>query len=181
MKKTIIAFTGKKGSGKSEACKFFESKLKCERINFKDSLIEEMKRVFPDTLARLKAVYTASSIDELFVAKLPITRALMQNFGTELRRAEDKNYWTKQWSKKILKSTSRYILTDDVRFLNEEEAVRKKDGFIIRMQRPTAKSKDQHLSETEMEGIKADYTVTADDLETLHIKLGEIAKKLMLL
>lgn len=159
----LIGFTGKAQSGKSTACMMVQSRLPyVRRINFKDGLIEEMKEKFKDTLQEMLFMYPeeCTNIDQLFHLKPQPMRQLMQNFGTDIRRAEDPEYWIKKWERAVLGSEGN-IVTDDVRFLNEAEAIRRAGGIVIRIEREDLNSVMTHASETEMDLIVPDYTVKA--------------------
>jgi len=163
----IIALTGYKQSGKTEAAKFFQ-KFGYQKINFKDSLIEEIKQNFPDLL---------QVIGDDFTNKPPAVRALLQNYGTEVRRRDNINYWVIKWLDKVtadMDATGRIdYVVDDCRFLNEAKAVRDLQGIIIRIIRPGFTG-DKHQSEREMDNIKVDYTIIADNLKSLNKQLSEI-------
>ena len=70
-----------------------------------------------------------------------------------------------------------WIITD-MRFLNEMEAVKKKDGITIRVNRNLEESKDQHESETELDNAEFDYVINNDGtIEELIEKVREILTK----
>ena len=146
----IVGLVGFKRSGKSTVAKYLESKYGFYRHNFKDALIEEIKQNFPDLLEEIieDEIYHADmnetgeknniDIDWLFANKPPLIRALMQNYGTEVRRNEDINYWVNKWEIALRDMSQKGILpedivTDDVRFLNEAKVVNIWDGIIIRV------------------------------------------------
>jgi len=173
----IIAFTGKKQSGKSTACSYIESKVPgVVRVNFKDALIDEIKENFPQLLNAIvetmdKTEYDGVnpwSIDRLFKDKPPLMRALMQNYGTDVRRSDIQSYWTDQWIRKVISTGYKTVLCDDVRFINEEEAVRSLGGIVVRIVREDLPHTDTHASETEQDTILADYTIS--------VKTGEHQK-----
>ena len=161
----IIAFTGQKRSGKSEASKWFESRG-YKRINFKDSLVGEIKQNFPDLL---------KVIGDDFNNKPPAVRALLQNYGTEVRRRDNKNYWTLKWLDQVddyMDSSKKCdIVVDDCRFLNEAKVVNDFNGIIIKVTRKGFTG-DSHISETEQSKIKPDYTINNDTtLDNLYKQL----------
>lgn len=167
----IIAFTGKKGSGKSEACKCVVKLLKdVERINIKDTLIREIRLYFPDFIKSL-AAEEGMSVDELFETKPPVMRAFMNNFGSDLRMVENKMYWIDQWEMDVDHSGAGYVLVDDARYLSDVERIRQKGGIVIRIERPSVDSKSTHSSETEMDAIDPDYTIVAETKSELFEKI----------
>jgi len=160
----IIALTGLKQSGKSTVAKHLQEKYGFIRINFKDALLQELKTYFPDFLSA-EASYHACTIDELLEKKPGHIRQLLQNFGTELRRNEDKNYWTRNWNYKVeyeKRTTNRNIVVDDCRFLNEAGIVKADGGVIVRVIKIGQVSNDSHGSEMEMNKIEPDYIVSAE-------------------
>ena len=154
----IVSFTGKKQAGKTLCSDFFVKKGFIT-INFKDSLIEEIKENFPDLLEHILSEYPfIKRIDDLFEIKPPIVRRLLQNYGTNVRRKDDSNYWVDKWLKKV-SSFKGDIIVDDCRFLNEAKTVKNLGGVIIRINRHSLKNDDNHISEIEMDKIKYDYSI----------------------
>lgn len=179
----IIAFTGFKQTGKSTAAKYLESKGYV-RHNFKDALVQELKDGFPDLLREIDSQWkkdlirggaTYDVLDwDLFDKKPPLMRALMQNYGTDVRRKEDPDYWVKQWAKNSYGHDK--IVCDDVRFINEAAKVKERGGIIIRLTRPDITSGGEHSSETEQLQIEVDYTIECvpGDHEHLYRELDKI-------
>ena len=163
----IVAFTGKKQSGKSTACAYIERGHLATRVNFKDGLVKELKEKFPNLLTQIiKTMDIVAydgmnewTIERLFSDKPPLMRALMQNYGTEVRRGDDPDYWVKQWISTVSR-INHLVLCDDVRFINEAKAVHDVGGVIIRIERTDMLSTDTHISEVEMESIDADHTIS---------------------
>ena len=180
MKPFIIGFIGKAGSGKTEACKHIESMLPdVTRIGFKDALVQEIKDNFPDVLEEIineehkKNVLQGIldngwDVQRLFQEKPPIMRRLMQNYGTEVRRGDEPDYWVKQWKSKV-SYTGGHIVCDDVRFKNEAKAVRDMGGIIIKLVRASVDSTDTHASEKEMEKIGYDHIIEIDEDSIAHL------------
>ena len=156
----IIALTGKKQSGKSTLAKHLETKGYV-RVNFKDALVEELKQNFPDLLEILSLHYDMD-IDTLFNRKPMFVRKLMQNYGTNVRRKDNETYWVARWVEEAIKHDR--VVVDDVRFLNEAKAVKRTGEAmggkteLIRIVRPNTEE-DTHISETEMDEIKADREI----------------------
>lgn len=153
----IIGLVGFKQVGKSTAAKYLEDKHKAKRINMKDALVSEIKQNFPDLLAKLADMHMMS-VNQLFDVKPELMRALMQNYGTEVRRGDDQNYWTDRW-KESVEGVKGMIVVDDVRFLNEAKAVREMGGIIVRLTRPDIETGGTHSSETEQLSIEVDETI----------------------
>ena len=181
----IIAFTGKKQTGKSTCCAYLEEKYGFTRVNFKDALIAELKENFPELLQAIYNAeqelysYPAESIDGLFVNKSPLIRPLMQNYGTNVRRKDKDSYWVDEWVKTLWeKGSDTKTTVDDVRFLNEASRVKGQGGIIIRLIRTDMEHTDTHVSETEMDLIIPDFTIVCNgnDHEHLYAELDRIYK-----
>lgn len=196
----IVAFTGKKQTGKSTACAYLEEKYSFTRVNFKDALIAELKENFPELLGAILKVQNdyidefgpfeqvqnilgkdyIDTIDELFVVKPPLMRTLMQNYGTNVRRKEKDSYWVDEWVKTLWeKGSDTKTTVDDVRFLNEASRVKGQGGIIIRLIRTDMQHTDTHQSETEMDSIVPDFTITCNggDYDHLYKELDTIMTK----
>lgn len=175
----IIGLVGFKQVGKSTAAKHLEGRG-FTRINMKDALVAEIKKNFPDLLNEYieayKAVGDILTVDDLFEIKPPFMRALMQNYGTEVRRGDNDSYWTDQWKDAVENCSNSHIVVDDVRFLNEAEAVKEQGGIIIRLTRPDIATGGTHASETEQLQIIADHIIEckAGEHGTLYNALDEI-------
>lgn len=179
----LIGFTGKMRVGKSTASAHLVEKG-FVKINFKDALVEEIKKNFIPLLSEIiEAEYEMTThnltIDDLFVKKPPLMRALMQCYGTEVRRGDNSDYWVKQWVNKVhstIYSPEQNFVCDDVRFLNEAKAIRVMGGVIIRLTRPDVAETAAHSSESEMDRIVADHTidVAAGDFDKLYAMIDSI-------
>ena len=93
----IIGLTGKKQNGKSTAAEHLSDKHNFVRINFKDALVAEIRERFPNLLEAIIEIMDRTdydgmnpwTVDRLFKEKPPLMRALLQNYGTEVRRIDD--------------------------------------------------------------------------------------------
>lgn len=188
----IIGFTGKMGSGKTTACDMVKQSLaNVSHINFKDALIKELRLFFPDVLRAVATDVAGERLGgwqteptdviediemNLFYEKPPVIRALMRNFGTELRRSSDPEYWIKKWKETVTYTDGKHVVTDDVRFVNEAEAVREFGGIVIRIARTDITDTGTHQSESEMDNIVADHTISVGkgELDKLRTELNTI-------
>lgn len=181
----IIGFIGKKGSGKSTACEYLTTENTL-RVNFKDTLIEEVRVKFPKLVQEIIDIMDKTDYDgmrpwtyeRLVNEKPPLFRALLQNYGTEVRREDDEDYWVSGWRRKVSEYHNHDILTDDVRFKNEYESVKDMGGVVIRIIREGLESADTHASETELDNAVADYTINARTKEELYTQLDRIREEL---
>lgn len=183
-----IGLIGFKQIGKSTAAAYLEETHGFVRHNFKDALVAEMRRNLWDHMVEIGYAEYArknfliadneteeSIVDRLFEEKPPLFRSLMQNYGTDVRRYDDPNYWVKQWVAPLYNTKD--LVTDDVRFLNEAAAVKGQGGVLIRLTRPDVQSGGTHKSETEQLKIVADYTIDCE--QGNHKKLYEELDKIV--
>lgn len=179
----ILGFTGRARSGKSTAVSYlhFKSDRPRIRLNFKDALSNELRMHFSPLLTLFGEVY-GMGMSELFSEKPPMMRKLMQLYGTEVRRGDDPDYWVKQWKKNFYKIDPKIdVMADDVRFLNEAQAIKQMGGKIIRIVRDDQEhTEGNHASEQEMEMIVPDYTIISKtgDLAGLYRQLDAILAEL---
>lgn len=184
----IIAFTGKKESGKTTASNYvLKVLLNAKIVSFKSSLIDEIKQNFPQLLAEIFNIYKNSIeglkvVEDLFTIKPPLMRTLLQNYGTEVRRGDDADYWVHKWVEKVGDSLKEsLILVDDVRFKNESDTVKNLGGVLIRVVKLDAMiSSDTHSSEHGMDMLVPDYTieVKTGEHDKLEEELSSILKEL---
>lgn len=80
-------------------------------------------------------------------------RRILQWWGTEYRRTQDPDYWTKAWSRKIEQFDLEkiHVLIDDVRFINELNTVKSHGGLIVKIERPGFDGANNHASETSLD------------------------------
>lgn len=67
--------------------------------------------------------------------RTPQTRAAQQFWGTQVRRAQDENYWVKITVREAAKSIAAgcNVYSTDARFVNEVQAVSSMGGFVVRL------------------------------------------------
>ncbi len=92
-------------------------------------------------------------------------RRILQWWGTEFRRAQDPDYWTRAWADKVashdLEKT--HILVDDIRFKNELETLKAQGGLIVKIERPGFNGAGDHASETSLDDYSAwDHVIVND-------------------
>lgn len=184
----IIGLIGFKKVGKSTAAEYLAREHGFVRHNMKDALVAEIKQNFPDLLRAVQDVYSDPKtfykplVADLFTIKPPLMRALLQNYGTEVRRGDSDTYWTDQWNGKYLFGLPDKVnvVTDDVRFKNEADVIKLNGGILIRLTRPDITTGGDHASETEQLSIEADYTIKCQpgDHEHLYSELDKIINSL---
>lgn len=87
----------------------------------------------------------------LYRDRTPLTRALLQAWGTDLRRREDPDYWVLAWARWARSTSAERVVVPDVRFRNEVALLRSLGARIIRVSRPGSEG-DAHQSERELAG-----------------------------
>lgn len=92
-------------------------------------------------------------------------RRILQWWGTEYRRAQDPDYWTKAWEKKLgeYDLSTTHILVDDVRFINELNVIQKHGGTFIKIERPGFNGANNHSSENSLDGYDGWNSVIQND------------------
>lgn len=109
-------------------------------------------------------------------------RRILQWWGTEYRRAQDPDYWTKAWSRKIeqFDLDQVHVLIDDVRFINELNTIKSHDGLIVKIERPGFDGANNHASETSLDAYDDwSYVVVNDGtLEEFKVKIEELKNAL---
>ena len=160
---TVVGVSGKIGHGKDEVAKVlvergfvvvrFSDELKREvlqrlRRTLKEVVLAEDPRVPVDAG---EGWWDARLAHELWSRKPPIIRKLLQEFGTEVRRADDPDYWCKKWYQVVAGSCAS-VVAPDVRFENEARYVKMFNGRLVRVFRPGCDSTDTHPSETALDG-----------------------------
>jgi len=155
----IIAFSGKKQSGKSTAVKDCGALLvglsgHVREVNFAGYLKEICRRCFgyPD-------MDTEKGKSELVITENDSTTVLgiLLYLGSDVMRRIDRDCWVNAWKstvQDIIKYTPEgspepMILTSDVRFPNEVKAVHDLGGKVIRLLRNPLE--DNHESETALD------------------------------
>jgi hypothetical protein len=89
-------------------------------------------------------------------------RQAMQLLGTEWgREMIGEDFWVIAWAGM---ASGRRVVADDVRFPNEAEAIRRRDGIIIRIVRPGRQgtAHTEHMSERALLGFECDATIVND-------------------
>ena len=163
----IIGLIGRSGVGKTTAADILTRQYGCAQVPFAGSL--------KSFIAQLGLF----SWRELTTHKTPDSKWFMQQFGTELVRKIDPDFWVRKWSDKVM-SLGRLmgvnrIVVDDVRMPNEHQAIKLLKGQFIRIERPDFSSTiadPTHATEVNSDGLQADYVVLNDrDLTTFENRI----------
>ena len=102
-------------------------------------------------------------------------RRILQWWGTEYRRAQDPDYWTKAWARKISQydPNTTHILIDDVRFINELNSIKEQGGLIVKIERPGFNGANNHASETALDDYR-DWDAVLRNDGSLHQFYGKL-------
>lgn len=162
----IVGISGKKRTGKDTVAQFIRElyyPTPVHKIAFADALKDEVARS-----ARISLDFIEKNKESF--------RLILQGWGSDFRRNLcNKNYWIEKWCQKILKiDDESIIVTPDVRFQNEFDAIKQVGGYILRVVRffPAGEAPiDNHISESELDEAKFDeYIYNSGSLEELKQK-----------
>ena len=188
---SLIGVGGYARSGKDTTAKYFIERFGFTRVGFSDELKFEVAQKLRKTLAvEAKRFYGhqlsggLATLDEvihklLWEDRTELTRALLQEWGTSVRRAEDPDYWTSRLIKKYLNRHGQRFVVPDTRFLNELQLIRTWNGFLIWIERPGIGPESSHPSETTL-GPKVGWDaiiVNDGTKQDLYAKLDMVVEK----
>jgi len=151
----IIAFAGRKQSGKTSSCEFVKNIFETSNLgqskvyNFADPL----KQVCIDILGLTydQCYGTDENKNELVDCYWPgideqmTAREVMQHLGTDMFRRLQQNVWSAATIRLIEKEKPDIALIADCRFPNEVDAVKNAGGIVIKLNRNLYES--THTSE----------------------------------
>lgn len=152
----IVAFSGPKGAGKSTAMRAVGPMSLAE---FDAGTVGKAGFVhvyFASVLKSMLAVIDPALLDhetkevpsDILCGKTP--RWAMQSLGTEWgRNCIGENLWVNAWARtadRVL-NAGRFVVVDDLRFPNEYEAVKEREGIVIEVKRPGFQRSTEHASE----------------------------------
>lgn len=163
MRAPLIGLCGAAQSGKDT----FAGLLGYRRIAFADKLkqvaLDCDPLVGPDDFGYGEGYFHLSWMVEQFgweyAKRVPGVREFLQNLGAAVRHY-DPNFWIKaaleQWD------DDHPTVVTDVRYDNEVRAIRRWQGFIVRIDRPGVESPNDHVSEHEWRSVTPDLSVLND-------------------
>lgn len=114
----------------------------------------------------------AISNDNWYENKTPITRLLLQIYGTEIfRRRVDNDWWVKKTAEEIKESDADVIIVTDFRFPNECTVLKELLGeefkvVSIKVERRAEEENEMitnHASETALDDFKFDYEINNNE------------------
>lgn len=153
----IIAFAGRKQSGKTSCSNFVKTLFPDDEnfvkvYNFADPLKQDvcmnlLGLTYEQCYGDDEQKNTLTDI--LWNEKLLTAREVMQLVGTDLFRAMKNDVWTSATIQKIQTEQKKIALIADCRFPNEVKAVKECGGVVIKLTRNPFNS--DHLSETALD------------------------------
>ena len=161
----IIAFAGRKQSGKTTACEFTANvfsqttQQNSAIYNFADPLKKMCIDIFGLTYEQCYG--TDDQKNEYVNCKWPDSeevmsaREVMQYVGTNVFRKMQHNVWSEATIRKIKDENLPLALIADCRFPNEVEAVRSAGGLVVKLHRNIYNS--SHESETALDEDRYDH------------------------
>jgi hypothetical protein len=181
----IIGLCGPARVGKTTAALYLEEKYGFTRLPFKSGLVAELTERLNRTLSAIaKDTYgeaTPKTITKLIDDKPNDTiRSLMQEYGTEVRRRDNEDYWVDIWIETIAMNPRRSYVVEDVRFFNELKAVKDMGGELIRIARQDIVALNDHQSEKEQELFIEDFLIEGKtgNVGSTYRQIDEIIKTL---
>lgn len=175
-----IALIGHMRAGKDSVAAVLTQEFGYQRLSFADRLkaaaleidlrIQTDPLVNPGQVEMLSAVVRRNGWDG--VKTLPAVRCFLQNLGHAMRQV-DEDIWIRPVLDQIDANWDAGVPTvvSDCRYRNEAETLRDNGFTLVRIVRPGTGG-DEHVSETELDGFEADYTISNDAcLEDLAAKV----------
>lgn len=146
----IIGLAGRKRVGKDSAAEYLVRHYGYTRLAFADPLKVAVAGLFGISMEEVEMIKNNSSITLVVGGRkhLEISgREFLQRFGTEMgREIFGRYFWVSQWEK-ALNEEMLPVVTPDVRFVEEAEAIRKRGGIVVEIVRSGVQDNDSHLSE----------------------------------
>jgi hypothetical protein len=207
MKANIIGINGRINHGKDEVAKiiqyltFINSKKElnnyCTYNHFKDS---SLTMVSPWQVKKMayKLKQIASILLNVPVAKfedrdfkdiqLPVEwdymtiRTFLQKLGTEaMREGLHQNTWANAFWSDYDEYNDHWLITD-IRFPNEYESVKDRNGIVIKVVRDIEIPKHEHESETALDSYRFDYVIdNSKDINHLISEVETLLKDLKII
>jgi hypothetical protein len=176
--RSVIAFTGPAGAGKSTAAAHLAAGHGYARIRFADPLKAMLRALYHS--AGLSEAETERRIEgDLKEVADPILRGrtprqAMQWLGTEWGRmliAED--FWTELW--RLRAAAHDHVVVEDCRFDNEAATVRSAGGKVVRIDCPWASSASGGKHSSEAGSGSADGAVSNAEWQEPELFLSQVS------
>ena len=178
MRPQIIAICGLKRSGKDLTADYIEKKYGYEKKKIAYFLKKGIEQIFGISESDLES----DNKDKINNNYNVTPRKIMDFIGTEIFQNKinellpniGKNFWINR----LLKETkNKYIVISDLRFLHEEEELKKLNTLIIKINRKNS-TEDNLISEKHTKELKFNYLIENNSsINNLYQKIDEIFKK----
>jgi len=204
----IIGIGNKSRQGKDVVAEYLVKQYGFKLLRFASYLYEECNRL-PDYIDKWNAnyVWVKSESGAIRFHRPPFVTEdllscgmqgmkngfLLQWWGAEVRRSQDKNYWTNKIQADIVSGGDRNIVIPDTRMTNELKLIKELSGKFVSIERfklngkryVTSDRDPNHSTEIELDNINYDYLLvndgTLDDLyektDTMIINLRNLEGK----
>jgi hypothetical protein len=179
----LIGISGRAGAGKDEVGKILVEDYHCRRHAFATKMKAAALALDPiiDFDVDGHPLRLSDLIEEVGpeeAKKHPEVRRLYQRMGTEVgRRTLDEDIWIK-----LLFQVARHknVVITDVRFVNELQAIQKRNGFVFRVIRPDldelSGEEAKHISEHQLSdecGLFDGFIINDATIGDLKAKVAE--------
>lgn len=181
----IIAFSGRKQSGKTVCSEFLKGLLLSNGYsdvaiyNFADPLKEDIcMNMFGLTYAQCYGEDDNKNelVDAYWNNEQLTARDLMQLVGTDLFRKLNNNVWVNALMNKIKKTNHQIVIVSDCRFPNEVASVKQNGGLVFRLTRNPHES--THISESILDSHIYDWKNFDSIINNEHMTVREQFEKL---
>ena len=182
MSHQIIGLTGPAGSGK-DAVRAILEELGFVGFAFADPIRNMIRCLLTDN-GLSDGWMDNRDLKERIIPALGVSyRAMVQTLGTEWGRSLRPDFWLSiadaYMDDLVAQEGSPQFVMSDVRFANEAQWVREREGVIWRINRPDLESVRPHISEIEMESLAPEVVIhnngTLDDLRAIVLEQLELA------
>lgn len=172
----LVGIIGKKGSGKTECANVLIQNYGFQKVSFADKLKQVVSDLFDIPINCLYDPNLKETYDHRWGKTY---REIMQLFGTEVGRCIYNDIWIYHTEKRILQNSDDKIVIDDVRFKNEANLIKRQNGLLLKIIRPSVSQEQSlHASEVEQDEIKEDILLVNNSTkEDLYKNLDEIFHK----
>lgn len=150
----LIGISGKAQHGKDTLGKMLVENHGYTRFAFADPLKEMAYRIDPMISGTQSLAWLVDQMGWEEAKKIPEVRRFLQYLGHGAREVLDKGVWIRRTMRDVdamIKEGHRVVITD-MRYLNEVDAVIKRNGYVVRVNRPDAGPTGDDLSETALDG-----------------------------
>lgn len=169
----IIGLSGYARTGKDTVANYLVETYGFTKVSFAQPMRDALYALNP-IVSEHEGVRLQSAIDKHGWDNYKETefgdeiRQLMQRFGTEVGREQfGQNFWVDQ-AMKLVAQHDKAVLSD-VRFPNEQEAIRNAGGLVWRVHREGVQAANGHASETALDNVHPDLNLmNNEDVESLH-------------